>query len=277
MSSSAPAAVTANPYLTQYSQLMSGWGGDPYAAYMAQNSQVPGQLQTEQQQLLGNGGFGYVAGSGNDQTGSSYGNSLFAQNNPMPSNPWALGGTSPTQSTGQGFWDPSQEWAPQGANMAGYNGLQLVAGIGPQDYMSTADEIPQQTAMANAGEPGYFEGQNWVNSPSTPSSTTPGGTGTIAAQSSYPTYSNQYGLGTGTGTSTASTSSGGVATPQPNSGAPQVPGAAFMTMGPGGGVGTPTVPTSTPQTGQLDASQPLNATTGFNPWSLQGEANSVKL
>lgn len=79
------------------------------------------------------------------------------------------------------------------------------------------------------------------------------------APSSYPTYQNQYGIGTGTGNSTASPSTfSPIDTPS------------FQTAG---GVAQAAAKTSTPQANQ-QGNVPVNTTQGFNPWSLQGEANA---
>lgn len=265
----APTAVSSNPYLDQANQLSSGWAGDPYAAYSAQNSTAAAALQNQQQQILGNGGVGYIANGGNDQSGSSFGNARYnATHSPWASINPGNANSQNGQNTG-GAVDPSNPLTalqnPNATNLVGYNGATLLPGQSTP-YLTQVQENANIAANQASGINGYYEGQQWVNTP-TPSSSTPGLTGTVAtpASSTYPTYSNSYGLGTQSGNSAASTAAPAVAAPTTTSmsafSAPSTP-----SLGQGNSA------VSAPQ----GTSSPITATTGFNPWSLSGEANSIK-
>ena len=117
MSTTPAVPSTANPYMDQYAQAMQGFAGDQSAAIsgMGQGQANLLGLQTQQQQLVGNGGQGYTMQGGNDTSGSAWGN----MQNPQ-SNPWS----SPTPSAAPSIGSPPVA--------SGYPTYPNSAGIGNQ-------------------------------------------------------------------------------------------------------------------------------------------------
>ena len=161
-------ASTANNPYGQYAAAMSGFGGDQSAALAgtgsAQNNLLG--LQTQQQQLVGDGGNGYTVGNGNDTTGSNYGNSLSANSNPwsqmsMPSQPAGLMGSNGTGVT------PTSSTSSTSASYPTYpNSSGIGSGTGGQPSMT------QSFASSNVPS-GGANNSNAVQS-SAPQATTTG-------------------------------------------------------------------------------------------------------
>lgn len=251
-----------NPYLSQAGQIQSGWSGDTLNAFNSQQNNDLMNLQNQQTQVLGNGGYGYTAGGGNDT-----GNPVYSQN------PWA-------QSAGPGWGQGGDEGAP------GYNPYQTasaykVSGYSPvmtTQYENTQGIDPSQlsswdpTVVGAAINLNNYQNQNGLNpyygqtvtgaqSPAAASGLNQSGGGGAALN--YPTTANQYGIG-----------SQSAAAPS----APQSPA-----LNPSNAPTPSASPSiaSSPYQGQTQSfyqsqgnAAPLNSSTGFNPWSLTGEANS---
>lgn len=146
-------------------------------------------------------------------------------------------------------------------NLAGMqNQAQSMAADGGSGYTAGGGNDTGGSSFGNAQNPNANpwgqQLQVMAQASAPPVSTATSTTGT---DSSYPTFSNSMGIGSGTGTGGASITS------------------PVSTVGQSSGVGlTPvTNPSGNSEQNTDNASNALNDTTrGFNPWSLQGEANS---
>jgi hypothetical protein len=84
------APTYTNPYADQIAQNGQAWSGDQgnaWAGVNQANLNMVG-LQNQQQSVLGDGGFGFTAGGGNDTSGSDYGRQVFGAS-PSQYNPWS--------------------------------------------------------------------------------------------------------------------------------------------------------------------------------------------